>query len=149
MPKTVAKRIRRVDRHIASIDRRLGFLASRAFFNPNGLPDWEEVEIFAFQDLGVTPKNVATGEELSAHRFTIQVSRDWLESHTGLDGIWGISREESGTKAKANPLLVETIVECESESEDYQDKDTYGTVVLRVIQSIFIPGSGVIVIPAP
>lgn len=143
MPKTVATRIRRVDRRVANISRKLGFLSSRAYFNPNGLPDWEEVGIFKFQDLGVTPKNVATGEELSAHRFTVAVSRDWLESHAGLDGIWGISRGDTGVKANVIPLSISAIIECETESEEYQDNDTFGTVVLRVIQSISIPGIGI------
>lgn len=140
MPKTVAQKLRKVDHRISLIDRKLGFLSSRIYFNPNGLPDWEEVEIFKFQDLGVTPKNVATGEELSAHRFTVSVSKDWLESHAGLDGIWGVSRGDTGVKAKAIPLSIPAIIECETESEGYQDSDTFGTVVLRVIQSISIPG---------
>jgi hypothetical protein len=137
MPISVNRRLRRVDHLIAKIDRRLGFLESRVWFKPNGGDQWIEVEIFGFEDAGITPENTATGEQLSSHRFSIRVSRNWLEQHKNEDGVWGIERQLTTSPLSNMPEW--NFVEAETENETYQDNDTWTTITLRVTQTISIP----------
>ena len=125
MSKTVNQRLRAVDKRIAKIDRRLGFLEGRVFFQSYNDTVPAEVEILEFTDNGITPKDVATGEVLSTHRYTVRVNRDWIEAHSQEEGRWWIQRHDS------DPMFL-----CEKESESYQDKDTFATINLRVSQEI-------------
>jgi hypothetical protein len=128
MGKTVNQRLRRVDQRISNIDRRLGFLEGQLYFKPAGTTDWTIVDTFSHIDNGISPQNITTGEQISAHRFTVKVNRDWIDAHIGEYGAWGL--QQSST----DPILY-----VEKESETVQDSDTFGTMTFRISQNISVP----------
>lgn len=141
MPANVNRKIRAVDRKLSGISRKLGYLQTRVFFRPIG-GSWEEVTIFDAVDQGSTPKNLRTGEEVFAHRYAVQVDRDWLESHINIDGAWAIAPDGNAD----NKLL------CELENQTTRDSETHGTIDLRVSQPIAVqlpPPPPVIIPPVP
>lgn len=119
-------RLRRVDLTLAQIDRRLGFLQGRAYFQALGATTFTEVLIFDFHDEGASAKKLETEESVYAHRFTIRVDRDWIEANQESDGAtWAVSRDEGVT-----------LIPCEKESEVFQDGDTFATMTLRISQAL-------------
>lgn len=124
---SINKKLRSIDQRVAQIDRRLGFLEGRVFFKEVGAIAPIEVNIFGFSDSGITPKSLATGEELAAHRYSIKVNRNWTETYTNKSGYWFIQRSNE------DPLIP-----CDKENEEFQDNETYATIALRVTQEISI-----------
>lgn len=126
MPKNLNQRLRHIDRRSASVDRRLGFLSMRLYFQPlDGAR--VEVSIFAAADLGTTAKNQKTGEEVTAHRYRFSVDRDWLDQYAGVIGVWSIAPE-------GEPPLESTL-----EDQTIADEGTDGVLVFRIdLQSSFI-----------
>ena len=120
----ISKRLRAVDERVAGITRNIGMLRSRVYFRAYGATAWVEVLITSFQDNGVTPKNLQTGEEVSAHRFTIKVGLNWIDTYSGQDGEWAVTRNN------------DIKISCDKESETSQDNETTAIVVLRVSQQI-------------
>ncbi|GAC1470884.1 MAG: hypothetical protein NVS2B14_14560 [Chamaesiphon sp.] len=127
MSKNINQKLRSVDNRIAGIDRRLGFLQGQVFFRPYSASTPTLVDIFDFKDQGITPMNITTGEQLSAHRYSVRVSRDWMDANAGISGRWYIQRSPS------DPLLL-----CEKEDESTQDADTFSVIRLRVSQEVSI-----------
>lgn len=123
------KRLGSIKRRITAIDRRLNMLESRVYFRASGSSTWNEVEIFDFSDSGAGTKKLETGEEVSGHRFTVRVDRDWLATYQGQVGEWAVTRTDG------DPQII-----CEKESETFQDHDPDATVVLRVQQEITYDG---------
>lgn len=127
----VNQRLRRVDARVANIDRRLGFLSGRAFFkpyapDPEGLPyDWLEIDITDFADQGISPKNLRTGHEVEAHRFSVTVSRDWFERYADMPGRYAVQVSEGAE-----------LLHCEPENISIDDGATTGTLSLRVTQEV-------------
>lgn len=120
----ISGRLRDVSARISKIDRSIGMLRSRVYFQPAGGVT-EEVLITEFKDNGVNEKPLSTGESVAGHRFTIQVNLNWVDAHAGQAGQWSVTRDNDPT-----PIL------CEKESETFQDEDTEATIVLRVSQSV-------------
>lgn len=123
---SVNRRLRSVDGRFASIDRRLGFLSARLYFQPMDGAE-READIFACTDSGVSAQNKKTGEEVYARRYSFKVNRSWLEANANLDGIWRIA-PGGGVKLKA------TI-----EDQSVNDADTFGLLSFRIDQSIELP----------
>ena len=131
VPRNVNQKLRAVDQRLAKVDRKLGFLQGRLYFRSAPTDEWQEVPIFSLEDGGVTPKNVATGEELSARRYTAKVNRDWLDANQGKLGGWAI-------RVKDGDLLLKV----EKENERVAAMDTFGVLDFRVTQEIFIQMGG-------
>lgn len=129
MTNTVNHKLRKVDTRIAQIDRRLGFLQTRLYFREIDSADWEEVAILSATDMGITPKNMKTGEEITAHRYSCTVNRNWLDDHVDQTGFWAIAPD--GVEANK--------IRCELESQRVEDKSTKGTLDFRLSQTIEIP----------
>ena len=121
----IPQRLRKIDSRIAGINRRLGFLESFVYFKPTGELEWLTIDINSFTDNGITPENLGTGEELSAHRFTITVNRDFIDEHQHTDGEWAVQRPTDLDK-----------IPCNKESESYQEGETFATIELAVSQDI-------------
>ena len=131
VPKTLNQKLRTVDQRLAKVDRKLGFLQGRLYFRSAPTDEWQEVPIFSLEDGGVTPKNAATGEEISARRYTAKVNRDWLDVSQGKLGFWAI-RVRDG----------DTLLKVEKENERTADLDTFGVLEFRVTQEIAIKMGG-------
>ncbi|MBW4660964.1 MAG: hypothetical protein KME15_19995 [Drouetiella hepatica Uher 2000/2452] len=134
----VNQRLRKVDDRLSRIDRRLGFLQTRLYFRPIG-QDWIEVQINSAVDLGVTPRNLKSGEEVSAHRYSCQVNRRWLDLYSATEGGWAIAPDG------INKL------DCELEGQSIKDADTFGTLDFRIAQAITVefPPIPPVTIPPP
>lgn len=134
----VNKRLRQIDTRTARISRRLGFLQTRLYFQPvNG--SWGEVPILQAVDGGMTPKNLKTGEEISAHRYSVQVGRDWLDANAAISGIWAIAPDG----IEANKML------CELEGASVKDTDTFGSLDFRIAQTIAVDLPTIEIPPIP
>lgn len=120
----ISKRLRKVDERVAGITRNIGMLKSRVYFKPYGATEWVEALITSFKDNGVTPKNLQTGEEVSAHRFTVKIGLNWIDTYYGQDGEWAVTRND------------DTKISCDKESETSQDNETTAVVVLRISQQV-------------
>lgn len=125
---TVNKRLRRVDQRIERIDRRLGFLSGKAYFRPLLTQVWIEITTLSFKDNGISPKNTKLGIELEAHRFSLEISRDWVNEYTGFLGDYAVSVDG----IPENKLL------CELENLTIPDDATKASLQLRVSQSLTI-----------
>jgi hypothetical protein len=139
-PNDVNHKLRKVDTRISRIDRKLGFLQTRLYFQPMD-GGWEEVPILQATDLGSTPKNFKTGEEVYAHRYTVRVGRNWLDARTGITGDWAIAPD--GIEANKQ--------RCELENQSVKDNSTFGTLDFRIAQTVNVnlPPIPPTIIPPP
>lgn len=131
VPRNLNQKLRGVDQRLAKIDRKLGFLQGRLYFRVAPTDEWQEVPIFSLEDGGVTPKNVATGEEISARRYTAKINRDWFDANQGKLGFWAI-RVRDG----------DTLLKVEKENERTANLDTFGVLEFRITQEIFVQMGG-------
>lgn len=131
VPRNLNQKLRDVDQRLAKIDRKLGYLQGRLYFRSAPTEEWEEVPSFSLEDGGVTPKNAATGEEISARRYTAKVNRDWLDANQGKLGFWAI-RVRDG----------DTLLKVEKENERTANLDTFGVLEFRITQEIFVQMGG-------
>jgi hypothetical protein len=119
----IVDRLARADRRIACVDRRLGTLTARLFWNQQGSTAAEEVPIFEHQNKGLTPKNWKTGTEIEGYRHSFKLDFAWWQSKQGQYGIYSIQ------------LPGESLLQCEVESQNYQPGETSASLDLRVINS--------------
>lgn len=123
--KTVNQRLRKVNIRLAGISRRLGYLSGRVFFRVLITGEEVELPITDFRDRGISANNTKAGIEMQAHRFSLQVSRDWVDEFRSIPGEYWIEYEGSRLK-------------CEIENMIIPDQATEASLDLRISQELTI-----------